>query len=329
MAVNSMTEIEATDLLRRAAIQATLAPSVHNTQPWRLELRDNALELHLDRSRQLQVLDPSGRQSIISCGCALFNARVALAAAGYEAKVERFPHEDLLAQISVPDQRSTRLPIAELSAMIERRQSNRRHFEDAVVPPEVVTELIAAANAEGGSVFVPSTTEQRIVIATLSQHADALQNADPAYRAELRAWTSNDPNRRDGVPGAAVPHLDAGSEDDLPIRDFDTHGMGWLPVQTRSSISQCLLLLGTGSDDALSWLCAGEALQRLWLYATQKGYVASLLTQVVEIASTRSQLRAELNLPTYPHVLLRVGRAPTTPASRRRQLSDVLFESLS
>jgi hypothetical protein len=28
-----------------------------------------------------------------------------------------------------------------------------------------------------------------------------------------------------------------------------------------------------------------------------------------------------------PHVLLRIGRAPATPASRRRRLADVLSES--
>ena len=73
-----------TAALRRAAVRATLAPSVHNTQPWRFELRPNELRIVADSSRQLQVLDPTARQLIISCGCALFNARVAVAASGLE-----------------------------------------------------------------------------------------------------------------------------------------------------------------------------------------------------------------------------------------------------
>jgi len=33
-----------------------------------------------------------------------------------------------------------------------------------------------------------------------------------------------------------------------------------------------------------------------------------------------------LSLTGYPHVLLRIGRAPVIPASRRRRLVDVLVE---
>ena len=56
-------------VLRRAAVRATLAPSVHNTQPWRLHIRDGRLDVFVDQSRRLRVLDPVGRQLLISCGC--------------------------------------------------------------------------------------------------------------------------------------------------------------------------------------------------------------------------------------------------------------------
>ena len=40
--------------------------------------------------RQLRALDPTGRQMVISCGCALFNARVGLAA-DRVVQVDRLP----------------------------------------------------------------------------------------------------------------------------------------------------------------------------------------------------------------------------------------------
>ena len=67
---------EPTDILRNAAARATLAPSIHNTQPWRFRLGRHSLEMLADPDRQLRVIDPGGRQLMISCGCALFNARV-------------------------------------------------------------------------------------------------------------------------------------------------------------------------------------------------------------------------------------------------------------
>ena len=73
-------------VLRRAAERAVLAPSVHNTQPWTFVLRRDSLEIHADPSRQLTVLDPRGRQLMISLGCALFHARVAIAASGHDAR---------------------------------------------------------------------------------------------------------------------------------------------------------------------------------------------------------------------------------------------------
>jgi hypothetical protein len=316
--------------LRRAVDRATLAPSVHNTQPWRFVIGKGVLEVHADWTRKLRVLDPTGRQLLISCGCALFNVRVALAAAGYDATVDRSPdpiQPGAVALVNMPNQPVERVSLGRLDAVIEQRQSNRRRFADEPVPRNVVETLIAAAAAEDAQLVEISKPEHRSATARLSQEADREQNADPAYRAELRAWTSADPSRRDGVSAMAVPHADAGSGDDIPIRDFDTHGLGWLPTMTHSSLNQCLLLLGTVQDQPAAWLRAGEALERVLLEVTQHGYVASLFTQVIEVPRTRELLRRELAVAINPRVLMRVGRAPKTPTSRRRRIADVLSET--
>jgi hypothetical protein len=317
--------------LRRAAVRATLAPSIHNTQPWRFVLSADALEIYTDRSRQLRVLDPRGRQMTISCGCALFNARASIGAAGYDPPVERLPdpmQPDLLARVLVGEPRRDWVPIGVLDEEVERRHTNRRRFSDEPVPPEDVAALVEAADAEGAVLFPVEREEHRQSTARLSQLADDIENADPAYRAELRAWTTDDGRRRDGVPAAAVPHTDAGSGDEIPIRDFDTRGMGWLPTETQSSMRQCLLLLGSAADDPVGWCRSGEALERVLLELTRRGYVASPFTQVIEVARTNAMLRQELALTMHPHILLRVGRAPTTTPTRRRRLVDTIAESV-
>jgi len=216
--------------------------------------------------------------------------------------------------------------LAALDHVIELRQTNRRKFADDEVPPSVIEALEAAAALEGANIVVVRDPDQRVTVASLSQHADNVENLNPAYRAELRAWTTDDPDRRDGVPGLTVPHVDGTSEDDVPIRDFDTRGSGGLPTTTRSSKDQCLVLLCTNGDSPTDWLQAGEALERVLLEITRQGFSASPLTQVTEVPSARAQLRRELSLTGYPHVLLRIGRASVTPASRRRRLVDVLVE---
>src|SRR5690242_4716936 len=71
------------DRLRAALGYAVLAPSSHNTQPWRFALREDSVEVYADRSRALRVVDPDGRELAISCGAALFHLRLAMRALGY------------------------------------------------------------------------------------------------------------------------------------------------------------------------------------------------------------------------------------------------------
>ncbi len=323
---------ETATVIRRGAVRATRAPSVHNTQPWRFIRRSGTLEIRADWDRQLRVLDPTGRQLLLSCGCAIFNARVAFAAAGMPVVVDRFPDElrpDLVARITPSTASDCADPaIAHLDAAIDVRQANRRRFEDDVVPLDVIDALVAAARAEGAELFAIRRSEHRAATARLSQQADRLENSQPAYRAELRRWTTDDPRRVDGVPAAAVPHVDGTDQDDVPIRDFDSRGTGQLPGQTRSSSEQCLLLLGTNADNPGAWARAGEALERVWLEIAHRGFTASPFTQVIEIPSTRELLRAELGISMNPHVLLRVGRAPATSPTRRRRLVDMLVDGL-
>jgi len=315
---------------QRAAVRATLAPSVHNTQPWRFVIRPEALEIHADFSRQLRILDPTCRQLIISCGCAVFNARVSLAADGFTAHVRRYVpgrNSDLLADFtgSPGDDRA----LAVLDPVLGLRRTNRRQFAADPVDSELLATLANVAAWEGASLFTITEPSHRAAAALLSQRAEVIEEADPGYRSELRAWVTEDQWRGDGVPTATLPRAREPSRDvvppmDVPLRNFGDPGDAGMPEDGHTNLNQCLLVLGTDGDDPLSWLQAGEALERVWLEVTRAGYAMSLFTQVIEVASTREELRSQLGLSMQPHVLLRVGRAPATPMSRRRKLVEVL-----
>jgi hypothetical protein len=64
------------------------------------------------------------------------------------------------------------------------------------------------------------------------------------------------------------------------------------------------------------------------LELTQRGYVASPFTQVIEVARINAMLRQELALTMYPHILRRVGRASATTPTRRRRLVDMIAGSV-
>lgn len=143
------------EVLRRAAVRATWAPSVHNTQPWCFVIGHGMLEIHADYTRQLQVLDPTRRQLIVSCGCAVFNARVSLAADGFAAEVQRYvPSDDreLLAELTgTPGGERS---LGALDPVLELRRTNRRQFADDQIGPELLATLGNVAALEGASLFV-------------------------------------------------------------------------------------------------------------------------------------------------------------------------------
>jgi hypothetical protein len=320
--------------LRAAAARATLAPSIHNTQPWRFVVGTAGtagtarLELYADSSRRVPAIDATGRQLAISCGAALFGARAALAAAGLDAVTTLLPNRsepDLLASITIAGRTGAVADAGRrLDQAADTRHSNRRRFRPGLIPDGVLDPITHAAEVEGAWLHQVRELDDRVAVATLTQRAEALQEADPAYRAELRDWTSDAPGRTDGIPSSAIPHVTGAAHDDVPIRDFDTHGAGQLPVETQSSLDQSLLVLGTASDSRRDWLRAGQALGRTLLELTSAGYVASIFSQVAEIPATREQLRHDLRLTGQPHLILRAGVAEPTPATPRRPLGDVI-----
>ncbi|GAA3162332.1 nitroreductase family protein [Blastococcus jejuensis] len=315
--------------LEQAADRAARAPSVHNTQPWRIELQPDHLVLRDDPSRQLKVLDPQGRELVQSVGAALFNIRVSLAASGWAVEVDRLPDPgdpDLLAVVR-PVAGPPDAVLAALAPAIDRRRTNRRAFLSAPVPDAVIQGLASSSEAEGALLVPVLTAAHRQLIARATQQADRIQNADPAYRAELRTWTNRPPEAGDGVPPVAVPHVDGLQQDDVPIRDFDTAGAGALSPETHSSADQTMVLLSTRTDDRLAWLRAGEALERVLLELTASDWVAGPLTQPIEVPLTRTQLRAALTWDAHPQMLLRIGKAAPTARTPRRPRSDVVVNS--
>ena len=315
-------------------VRAIRAPSVHNTQPWRFVLRPGALEIHADWTRQLPVLDRRGRQLLMSCGCAVMNARVALAAAGLHVEVERPVQavgDTLVAVLHIdPDAALT-------DDEWELARLDRRHRERADEPPPLHRQRrpersrrdLRRGGRQGGFArrhdHARRAPDRR---GSLSQLADRMENADPAYRAELRQWTTDDFARNDGVPAFAVPHVDGRAHDDLPIRDFDTHGVGLLPSNTQSSSRT---VPAPGRDRCRQRRRRGCAAARPRAHPA-RSRPRRVHRQPADPGRSRSRARTsccalELGLGMHPHVLLRVGRAPDTPPSGRRPVAEVLLES--
>jgi hypothetical protein len=190
------------DKVRFAVRYAVLAPSSHNTQPWRFISGERELLVCADRTRSLPNIDPVDRELIISCGAALFNLRVALAHFLIPVEITTFPFSvepDVVARIAFPDSGPVLRGLADLFGAITTRATNRGPYIVEEVPHPVTERLKSAAEAEGLDVAFTGTSTERERVAELVAAADRRQFEDPRFRRELASWIHSS-HRDDGMP---------------------------------------------------------------------------------------------------------------------------------
>jgi len=291
----------ATEALARAAEAARLAPSIHNTQPWRWVVRGDQLELHAVAARQLLEQDPEGRLMRLSCGAALHHARVALGAEGWVHHVERSGGEPL-AVIHAERHEPADPHAMQHLQLLRVRHTDRRVVSDEPVSPETRQALVDAARRGGARLHILSR-DQVLQLAVMIEHAGEAEQHDERIRAETATWVGGDRPEGTGLPDAVIPA-------ELPLttvaeRDFGVHGTLQAGSGHDSSASYAVLY-GDG-DEAVDWLRAGEALSEVWLAATDHGATVLPLSSATELEFTRQALRRMLADVGYPYLVLRLG----------------------
>lgn len=330
-ATNAFDHVRA--VLRDAVAAAIMAPSTQNSQPWRFRIAGTTLALFADPDRHLAVIDPDRRQLIQSCGCALYNARLAVRAMGYSDEVTvtvAATGHDLsrpLAELRLGAMRTPTDDDRSLMNGLAIRRTNRRPFLDRPVADGHVQPMLAAAAREGAWAIRLTPAHKR-ELGALIDEADRQQYSEPAFRRELAMWLiPSGSRRRDGIPFVEKEYGSA-----LPFRLVRTlrsphlaEEFGQLERELVDA-SPVVIALGTPGDTPADWLACGQALEALLVRATTLGLSAAFLNQVLEVPALRDRAAALLGVPGHPQNLLRLGfsEAPLHRASPRRDLDDVL-----
>jgi hypothetical protein len=316
--------------LRTITQFAALAPSVHNTQPWRFTADGHTLEVRADMERMLQVLDPTARQLHISCGIAIEFARLAVRALGYDVVVRLMPEPDgdptLLATLTVGHPMSATASERRCIDAIPRRYTDRGPYDATSIPVHVLNHIRDAAADRGCWLRVLDRPGDRTTAAMLLAEAEEIERADDAYRDELAAWRRTG-SAADGVPVQAARPWDDGIVSDVPLRDFVGAGGQPTPgeVDAPPSVERdTLVLIGSDDDTPVGWLRTGRALALVLLSLTDAGLTSQPLGPVVDVPATRGRLQRALGLLGHPQLLLRIGYGHRAPSTGRRDIDDLL-----
>ena len=308
-------------MLTRCVQTATLAPSLHNSQPWRFRITDDTVEVFADRRRRLDVLDPAGREMLISVGAAVFTLRLAIRHEGWIPDLAILPEpgdSDLVARVRPGRAAAPSARTEALAEAVARRHTNRRPFTPGVLPADVIEQLAEAAAHEGAA-FTIAGAVSRDVILGLGRAAERQLRAQGGYRAELGRWTRRRPAHHDGVPPAAVGPWDALER--LPMRDF-----GLLQPQPAAEPFEAhptIGVLATGGDAPIDWVRSGQALQRVLLAATRLSVATTPISQPVEIPAIR-ELLGDDSAGRWAQMVVRLGYGAPAAATPRRPLAEVL-----
>jgi len=325
------------EIARFAISTAIWAPSVHNTQPWRFGAqsfgeRSGEISLAADPDRRLAVADPQGREMLISCGGALFTARLALRYRGYVPETELMPDPDrpmLIARLRWDE----RVPPAEYECELYHqvlcRRTHRGGFEAGELPAQLLSALAQDVARHGAVLRIVTDDGQRTAISAVVDAAESLLRLDTARSLELARWApAPGSSRSDGVQTGAYPALPEGTVPSFLGRDY-AQGRGWgdVPAAPPPAPLQAgvVCLLTTARDEPADWVNAGQALQRLLLDAASCGVAAAIHTQPLELPQLRELIRTHLAGGCYPQMIIRLGVTGQTRVSVRRPVQEVLI----
>jgi len=311
----------------RALIGAAgAAPSIFNTQPGSFTVRDATIDVFADTSRELhRSVDPDGRQLAISCGAAVLNLRVAAAHLGRPSTVQLFPNPDeptLLASVTLGEYDAFAHSDAELYPAIRRRHTHRRSFQPRAVPGATLAELTTCAQTEHASLSILGAAERGWLFDLVSFSEVALAE-QPGYEQAMTEWTAGSSTRFDGIPVTAFGSLPSGGQP--PMRDFAEGHPRLHTDRERYTRDPVIAILSTTRDDRVSWLQAGQGLQRLLLVACARGLAASFLNQPLDVP----EIRRDMKHPAWhgiPQMIIRLGYARRDVSTPRRPVNDLVRE---
>jgi hypothetical protein len=310
--------------LRGLVHEATLAASSHNTQPWKFELGVRSIAILPDFVRRCPVVDPDDHHLWVSLGCATENLVCGALANGLYPHVERGADRiDVTFEEALPI-RST------LYDALPHRQCSRSIYDGQRLPRGELDLLERAARRPGvHAIFLTSPPEIETVLEYVAR-GNAAQIGNTAFLRELGAWVRF--NEADAArTGDGLSSLSTGNPSSPPwlgrlllrVQLTQKSENDKCAGQLRSSAGVVVFL--SDGNDPRHWIEVGRSYERFALQATALGIRNAFLNQPVEVAPLRAQFAAWLNAgDRRPDLVVRFGRGPMMPRSRRRPLEQVL-----
>jgi len=324
---------------------ATLAPSPHNVQPWRLRVRDaTCAELLIERARTLPDEDVEGSFIVLTMGLFVESLRIVAAHEGLGLEdALLLPFESFRAD-ALRRRTEALVPFAELRlrpaadpgeppplALFHERRTSRLGFRDEPLAAGDEARLAALAAAWGQHLEVVRDAAR--IERLLRWNADAVFEDlnHPPYRDELRGWMRYgeraSARHRDGLDARCMNQHPA--ELWLAFHASPMLRMpglrAWFRRRYRRQIGtvRALALLSGPFWAPADAYASGRFLIRFWLECTRLGLYLHPYGNLVTNRPTAARVESEIGRGGI-WLVFKLGHSAVPPRSRRRSVDQVL-----
>lgn len=319
---------------------ARLAPSAHNTQPWRFRLQNDFVQVGWDPRRQLPAGDPQSRYLLTGLGAAVESLTLGAAQKGLNGEVSfgiSFQAREVASvRFSPGKTSSTELKLAQA---IPYRQTTRLPFRTDTIPNDALNAIRQAGNINGCNLVI--ITEQpgiRRLASTLVEGTVRNFEDSDVYK-EFFAWvrlSRNDSRyQQDGLtlnclalsrlPRMLAPWIMPPDRMSL-LTAVRFHR---LIAKTQGDLarrSPAICLLVAASHSFRDLFLGGQTMMRVWLAATDLGLRVHPITAMMDHEDTRIILASISGAPPDSSMVVcfRLGYGPLAPRAPKLPLEELI-----
>lgn len=291
---------------------AVLAPSSHNSQPWKFKFNSNSIEVFLDEKRKLIHADKNNRQAYISIGCAIENIKIAANYFGWETRII-LPEDQLDDYLTIINLESKISNIVSqpdnLIFSISKRVTNRNKYSKNLPPVDFISKIKAYSNNEI-KVFVVTDKKKINQISDVVLNASVVSMESKDFRRELSQYVKNNlTNSSLGIPAfsMAIP---------TPVSFFVPTILKHLNMAKLSrkgdekllkENTPIMVVIATEKDNKKQWIQSGRIYENIALESTRNGVSTSIWGAPIETGNFYKDLQNILSTNFRPQIFFRVG----------------------
>jgi len=304
---------------------AVLAPSSHNSQPWRFVIGTNTIDVFIDETRIIPVADPHNRLVLMGVACALENIVVAADYYRMKPMVIYFPEGNAVARVTCVSGKNVQERKDHLIFTIPRRRTNRERYA-LTMPPASFLKTITSLADNGVEVMAVFEERRRSLITDLLLGFRDKAFANNAFRGEIADYKRTNFTRSFlGMPGFTMGFSNIASLFAPLIIRF-VNVMKFIRPTEEALLKKhtpVFIFINSKADSPVDWLRAGRLFQRIALQAEQVG----IQTGINALPRQSTELQQLLGSRYIPQVFFRMGYTEARPGHSPRLPAEKVVSS--